>query len=499
MCKNRRFALTLGWFVAMAWTSVAAASQAAEQSAQADRAEAIRKTLAGVDKTLKAAGGTWEAWAEKMKPFREDMQRIVKEYKWPWPAKGNLCFQGKSVELLMADTLDAWRPFEAIVHWDRQLKARGIDLIVMPIPSKLSIYPDYFSEKAPENRIVEISTKHLVRRLLENDIEVVDLHALYREYRRQNGDDPYLYYDRDGHWRNLAVQLAAQELASRLKRYGFVQEASAKNPYASKPGSRSDGPKADRLRLIFEQAGGRPCQDAPDSPIVLTGDSHAVYNANRGAGLTAQVAFHVGLPLTLLATEGLGPDMPVAMAQLEKERGFLAGRRVVIWSFTERSFPRARDQVWPVVSLPEVAGRKPAATVTRIEARATVAMAGLPPAKNAPYAHYIMRLYVTDLVDAGGKKIGTGDGVLRILAMRHRIILPIAKAAKGDGLAVKLTSWAEVQAKYGKIQSEALPDIDLEIDKPHYWAELPDQPALDAKDLSVVGEDAAPKGGAGTK
>jgi hypothetical protein len=332
--------------------------------------------------------------------------------------------------------------------------------------------------------------------------QVLDLHTLYREFRRQKGDEPYLYYARDSHWRNLAVQLAAEELGSRLKRYDFVQQAVAKDRYGSKPGSRSDGFKADTLRLIFEQAGGRQYQDVPDSPVVLTGDSHTVYNANRGAGLTAQVAFNIGMPLTCLSTEGLGPDMPVTMAQLEKERGFLKGRRVVLWTFTERSFPR-KELAWPVANLPGGAAQQPADAPAAqkpgpsqaVPALATIAAAGLPPAKNAPYAHYIMRFYATDLVGADGKKIGTGDAVLRILAMRHRVILSVAKAAKGEKLSVKLTPWAEVRAKYGKIQSEALTDVELEVHKPHFWAELPDQPALDAKDLAVVGEDAGPKTG----
>jgi hypothetical protein len=167
--------------------------------------------------------------------------------------------------------------------------------------------------------MVAVSVKRLLKRLLENDVEVVDLYTPFLEFRRQNEDKP-LFYDRDSHWRNLAAQIAGEKVAARLKRYAFVQEAlAAGNRYSVTPKFRPDKP--DDLLVVLDSKGGM-YRDAGDSPIILTGDSSAMYNMNDLiAHLPAQVARHIGMPLTF------GPNTaPVDF------KGRLAGRRVVIWT-----------------------------------------------------------------------------------------------------------------------------------------------------------------------
>jgi hypothetical protein len=284
----------------------------------AARAEAIRQALAAINQELKDHGGSFEAWADTIKPYREAINQI-KLGTWPWPAKHNFVFQGRAIDLVTMDTVDEKNVFEAVLATDRALKARGLDLIFVPVPDKLAIYPDYLSDTAPADRMVSVSVKRLLKRLLENDVEVVDLYTPFLEFRRQSEDKP-LFYDRDSHWRNLAAQIAGEKIAARLKRYAFVQEALAGgNRYSVTPKFRPDKP--DDLMVVLDSKGGM-YRDAGDSPIILTGDSSAMYNmSNLIAHLPAQAGRHIGMPLTF------GPNTtPVDF------KGRLAGRRVAIWT-----------------------------------------------------------------------------------------------------------------------------------------------------------------------
>ena len=42
-----------------------------------------------------------------------------------------------------------------------------------------------------------------------------------------------------------------------------------------------------------------------------------------------------------------------------------------------------------------------------------------------------MKFYMTKLADKDGKQIGSGDGVVQVLAMHNRKILPVATTGKG--------------------------------------------------------------------
>jgi hypothetical protein len=114
----------------------------------------VAKALAAINDELKRYGnGTWEGWAQKLKPFREDLKKAQAEKR---PAKSEFAYKGGDFTMLMLDTLDGGpegkRPFDAIVHLDRQLKTRGVDLILMPIPDKLSAYPDFLATDVPCDR-----------------------------------------------------------------------------------------------------------------------------------------------------------------------------------------------------------------------------------------------------------------------------------------------------------------------------------------------------------
>jgi hypothetical protein len=431
-----------------------------------ERAAAIQQELATLQAQLKANGGTYETWAEKLRPY-----------------------QGKSAQVIQCDDLatlpEACRPFEVMVDLDRQLKARGIDLIVAIIPSKLCVYPDYLHiapgqpARAPADRQVAMALKRLHQQLLEADVEVIDLYTAFQAARDKNRDEQLLVYANDSHWNNAGCRVAADSIAARLRRYDFVQAALARgNPFVHEQTSRSDGNKADPDIHVIRRRDGGAYQDAPRSPVLITGDSYALYNQHLQAHLSAQVAARIGLPVTLLAEEGLSYNLPVKLAG---RPGWLADRRVVVWTFNDKMLPLASGRGgWVKAKLPaaEAGPADAAATGDAKVVTATIAEVSAPPPKDAPYPHYYLVAYAKDV-----------DAVLHILAMRHRQILPAATLQPGDKIEVKLTPWKIVEKTHGRIQSGTLPTVELQITKPHYLAEMPGAPVLTAADLHRAGEE----------
>lgn len=458
---------------------IAAASAAEPASApageQAARAATIAATKAAIEQEAKAQGG-WDAWYKKLKPMQEDIARITSTQKWPWPAKNGYAFYGQSAQLLMMESWDKQPagadPLGAIVSLDRQLKSRGIDLIYMPIPDKLAIYADYLSEKAPADGMVFVQSKQFLHRLSENDVEVVDLFTVYRKFRQEHPDQP-LHYTRDGHWRNVGARIAGEQIAERLKRYGFAKKALAGEAiYETKKDVRTDGGKADNdlLRVLLKS--GAPYQDTSDSPVVLTGDSFSMYNmGERAAHLSAQVARCINMPVTYVCREGLAVDMPLELAKRGPD--FLNGRRVVVWTTRGRCLAEGG---WCAVDL----SGKRKASQPLVQAAAATCVAGevaQRPKRDAPYVNYVMQVRVKELKDARGRPLGDGEGILHVLAMKDRKLLAGAGIEPGQKLELKLTTWSSVEDKYGKINTAEIEDVEAAASLARYWAELPGQEA----------------------
>jgi hypothetical protein len=333
------------------------------------RAEAIRPSLAVIEGQLQEHGGTWAKWSERLKTYREDLQGCFK-FKWPWPAEKNYVFQGAAIEIIRResfdDLLDGERPLDSLVHFSRRLKALGVDLIVAIIPSKLAVYPDYihtgaegaegsgtWAARAPADRIVSLAVIKLMYDLLRNDVEVVNLHEEFRQFRLKHGDGTPLFYVRDAHYLNRGAQLAAEKIAQRLKRYDFVQKALAgENPFVGEKGARSDGDKADDTLLLIKDRAGRPYRNSADSPVFALGDSHFGYNTST-APFSGQIAYRIALPVSEKWREGLAASIPTEVAKDPN----LKKRRVVIVHYSERMMrPKTKDGglKWPVVNLPDV-------------------------------------------------------------------------------------------------------------------------------------------------
>ena len=107
-------------------------------------------------------------------------------------------------------------PVEGIIDFRDKLAARGIHLVVLPIPVKPSIEGEKFSKiTVREQALTNASFIEFKKRLQDVGIPLFDPTPLLIEQKAKAADNP-LYLESDTHWRPETMELVAQGLAKYL-------------------------------------------------------------------------------------------------------------------------------------------------------------------------------------------------------------------------------------------------------------------------------------------
>ena len=250
-------------------------------------------------------------------------------------------------------------PIPAIVDFNQQLKARGIDLLVVPVPPKAAIYPEKI---AAGFNVREVHPAPLLIRFYDElrtaGIDVLDLMPLLIQ-NRDHERGP-VFCKTDSHWSGLGCMLTAHAIAEAVRakippppqRKEFVSEWKETQISGDLVGllprdSEKPGPEKIAIRVVSEKGGGAIEPD-PDSPVLLLGDSHTLvfhdFLAER-AGLADQLANELGFAPDLIGTRGSGAT-PVRITFYRrslKDPGYLAKKKVVVWCFAAREFTEANE------------------------------------------------------------------------------------------------------------------------------------------------------------
>lgn len=237
---------------------------------------------------------------------------------------------------------------ETVKEFHRMLADQGIDLLVVPVPGKVVLYPDKLGDLEPD-ALASRAHARFVSRLKEAGVEVVDLEPRFRALRAGGGDS---HLQEDSHWSPEGLQEAVAEIAGSIRSRPWAADAAGtadrQREEITVQGdlaqlSESDGAGQTIAIDRVEAASDRVLD--PASPLVLIGDSHTlVYGepipgglATRGAGLAEQLFAETGLGLDRVANQGSGVNAPRArLARRSGDEANLAGKRMVIWVFAER-------------------------------------------------------------------------------------------------------------------------------------------------------------------
>jgi len=243
-------------------------------------------------------------------------------------------------------------PLSAIKDFHDQLEAEGIELIVVPVPGKVAIYPDQLGDLAPE--ALEGSTQEqFIAHLRDAGVSVVDLAPAYRKM-RADGIDPHL--KQDSHWTPEGLEAAVEQVAEKLKAGEWYPDAE-KGKSETTPEEitaegdlvtlgKLEGRAPESLEIQRTTALEGSVENA-GSPVVLIGDSHAIVYSKpisggiqaEGAGFAERLFAHTGLGSDIVVNQGSGVNAPRArLARRKGEEANLAGKKAVIWVFSARDF-----------------------------------------------------------------------------------------------------------------------------------------------------------------
>ncbi len=262
------------------------------------------------------------------------------------------------------------RPVETIKNFQKQLSSRGIDLLVVIVPGKPTVYPDLLTKKiSPDQKMSLTHSKETIEKLKAEGVDVVDLFIPFGNERlkdRSAGDS--LYLRTDTHWKTRGSRLAAKRVAERIRQYswfdttgrsveyvidtvevqrdgdiGEMTKLSDFKHFGSEIKFPAETTECHQVHSIKRDAEGKEIgrslyrDDYRNSPILILGDSFSrIYQTDspRGAGWISHLAYELGIPSASIISNGGASTL--VREKLARKASILNGKRLVIWQFVER-------------------------------------------------------------------------------------------------------------------------------------------------------------------
>lgn len=381
-----------------------------------------------------------------------------------------------------------------VVHFRDQLAARGIQLVVVPTPSKATVHPGRVSARFAEGaHPVNPSFDEFVARLGQAGVAVFDPLPALLETASDGSSGPFLATDT--HWRPEAMERVAAHLAAFLKSEAGLSAGESARFTLEEARISNVGDIATMLRLpkdqdqfLPEEVGIRRVLDrtgaywrpGPDAEVLVLGDSFsnifslAEMGWGESAGLVEHLSFQLQRPVDAILRNDAGSHATREMLARDLRRGNdrLAGKRVVVWQFAVRELSFGD---WKQISLElgEPAPREflvPAAgeswTVTGLVEEVSAA----PRPGSVPYKDHIIAVHLADVVREG-ETAARGDAVVYLWSMRDNVWTPAARLRRGAEVKLRLESWAAVSPELERINRSELADENLQFEEP-CWGEL---------------------------
>ena len=259
-------------------------------------------------------------------------------------------------------------PLPAILDFNKALAAKGIKLVVLPVPEKSLIRADqlFVAADVAAAAAYAKATGRFTDALKKQGVDVLDTVPLLtaEAARGAKGGDP-VYCQTDSHFTPHTTAVLARAIAEHLR--DVAPEAVRKPADAPVLGKESkitiqgdlapDGTKEElSFQGVLKAAGSsEPPATDPSSPVLLLGDSHClIFHSGsdmlaKGGGLADNLAVTLGGMPEVMAVRGSGATAVRVnlYRKARKDASFLAKKKVVIWCFAAREFTQSDG--WKVV------------------------------------------------------------------------------------------------------------------------------------------------------
>ena len=393
---------------------------------------------------------------------------------------------------------------QGIVDFAAQLAARGIRLVVVPIPGKATIHPEKLSAGSVafadpvtppvvEDLADKVGEAWKQRTAKDATLAPIAIDATSRIWERklETGEDQFL--KTDSHWTPGAMTAIAKSVAKEVLATGIPaapEELVAEGKEISSVGDTAlmlELPASSPLRkaqsMTIEQIktrDGNPWRANRVSPVLVLGDSYSnIYSADGlgwggGAGFAEQLSLQLNHRVDKLARNDAGAKSAREMLAAEAFRnlGWLEGKKVVVWLMAAREFARGD---WSSVQLPKVDNLAasgqffvvPPGKTLDVTAR-VFAVGAMPVPGDSPYADYLTALQLGELEDtASGRRI-SGEALAYIFTMRDRKLLPVPGLAEGQRVKLRLSNYSERADKLDSLNRGDLQDFGVMMEEPNF-------------------------------
>jgi hypothetical protein len=250
-------------------------------------------------------------------------------------------------------------PIPAIVDFHEQLKKRGIDLLLVPVPPKATIYPEkIFPDVDLHGETAAPFLARFYDELRQREIDVVDLAPVFLQ--NAASERGQVFCKTDSHWSGFGCVLTAQTIKEKIheklagqprKNYTAEwKETTIKCDLGDLAGPNTKKPEPEKIavRTISDKETGAATNPDPNSPLLIIGDSHTLvfhdFLAEK-SGLLDQLAYEIGFAPDLIGTRGSGAtSVRVSLyRRARKDPDYLAKKKVIVWCFAAREFTEATE------------------------------------------------------------------------------------------------------------------------------------------------------------
>lgn len=305
-------------------------------------------------------------------------------------------------------------PLAAITHFAAQLEAFGVELLLVPIPVKPTIYPEHLGQPSPAPVTHPDSAAFYTKLNALPNIEVFDLSDGFWKLKKS----AQVFLKQDTHWTPAGMEFAAAELAAHLEAKPWFTGDPASHIEAEPPEERASlGDLVEKLdigtagfsdeKVVAHPVGGKTRDIA--SPIVLLGDSFTnIYSAptlawGERAGLAEHLALRLGQPLDVIAINGgAATEVRQALADRAGSAAAMREKKIVVWILAARdlflSATPAHDAKigWENVQFNDRAPATGVAAVAGKYAKIRATLVSKPPLPDPGSTAYTALLYVAE-------------------------------------------------------------------------------------------------------
>lgn len=368
-------------------------------------------------------------------------------------------------------------PLAALIRFQKDLAARGIRLILLPVPVKPVIDPEFLSRSLAPVPLQNASFPTFLSKLEKNGIEYIDPTSVMISMKQSGGAPQFL--KTDSHWTPETMEMVARQVAEKIRpnaptggNFARAEPLEIKNHGDLVAMLRLPDPDslypAESARITpVREADGTDWQPSPMAEILLLGDSFTnIYSSkDLGWGASAGLAEHLSLalqmPVDRIAINAGGALTTRQTLARSPER--LAGKKVVVYEFAVRDLA-AGD--WKVLPLPEakthLLNEKPSSQVLRGTIKD---ITRAPKPGTVPYKDLIVCIHLTDIEGANGS-----EALVFVQGLKNNVPTAANTLNPGDKISMEPILWSTVEDKFGSINRREFSGSAADLDV-IYWAE----------------------------